>query len=124
MSPKHLRDQFASQIERDREYRHHAILALYDRQTRVEQTRRKTRDFNGVGFTAPDAPMLSGFAEALLRGEMLSAAAEQTLKHRLPKYRGQFITLMSRPEPAARGRKDVSRTVFRFFPIRAYRGRR
>src|SRR5262245_46702919 len=49
-----------------------AVWALYDRQTSFEQNKHVTRTKNGVGFNAPDAPILSPIAEDAARGEDLT----------------------------------------------------
>lgn len=43
------------------------LLAIYDRQTREEQSAMVTRDHNGVGFTGIDGEILSSFAQQVIR---------------------------------------------------------
>src|SRR5262249_37867706 len=67
------------------------LLALYRSQTEWEQANAKTSELNGSGFASPDAPLLTLLAETVLRGGTLSAADEETLIRRLPKYWSQFV---------------------------------
>jgi hypothetical protein len=83
-------EAFKLRIKKDREYRHWVLQELYEGQTDDERTDRTTRWNNGIGFTQPDAEVLSGLAEKLENGEKLSRKEERQLILRLPQYWGQF----------------------------------
>jgi len=92
-----LRGSFNARVKRDPQYRYWVLLRLYESQTPNEQAHHTTRDLNHLGFSAPDAPILSLLAEKLLRGESLSQTDEFALKTCLPRYWSQFPTLSEPP---------------------------
>ena len=85
-----LRNAFGLRVRKDAHYRHWVLTQLYGAQTADEQAEEKTKHDNEMGFTTPDAPILTGLAEKLLSGEKLSPEEERELRLRLPKYWGQF----------------------------------
>ena len=58
-----LAEEFKSRIHRDDVYRHAAVCELYSSQTASERALNETQDLNGLGFSAPDAPVLSPCGE-------------------------------------------------------------
>src|SRR5690242_3952677 len=84
-------EQFTKRVINDQAYRHWALRRLHLAQTPAEKAYRVTRALNGVGFSAPDAPILSPLAEELLSGRTLTSSEETVLKWSLPKYWKQFV---------------------------------
>ena len=108
-----LREEFHSQITQSGAYRRGVLCVLHAYQTGDEQANKITQDLNGIGFTAPDAPVLSPLAEKVQAGERLDAAEEQTLCSRLPKYWGQFVRLIDPldidlPDAALDGQREAA----------------
>lgn len=68
-----------------------ALLVIYHRQTDAEQAVGATTDENGVGFTGPDAEILSSFAEFYKRTGFLSAKQLAILHRKIPKYWKQLL---------------------------------
>jgi hypothetical protein len=85
-----VREQFAKRVIGEPKYGHFSLEWLYKQQTPGEQARNVTLDLNGVGFTGPDAPILSGLALKVLSGGTLTTPEETILKRKLPKYWRQF----------------------------------
>jgi hypothetical protein len=82
---------FSRRLRKDKAYRHWVLLELHKRQTKDERSAKATIWSNGVGFTTPDAPLLTHLAEELRNGKELSAKLERLLVLRLTQYWGQFI---------------------------------
>ena len=80
-----------------------AILRVYDKQTRSEQIRQATTEYNGVGFTGFDAKMFCSFAQWLTRrpGNHLTPKQlayarklDRRGNSRIGKYAGQLLKIM------------------------------
>jgi len=112
-----LRKQFAKKLLRDQAYRYWVVKRLFVSQTPAEKVHRVTRALNGVGFSAPDAPVLSPLAEKLLGSGKLTRIEDDLLKWRLPQYWRQFTEtrLMIPPErkPPSRANTRTSTKVKR-----------
>lgn len=92
-----------------------AIVALYNRQTRLEQQHGTTRDLNRVGFQVADSEDFGKFARKILSGNRLSESelaycrrpwgrgADKTMPT-IAKYRGQILDMID----SALARKGVS----------------
>jgi hypothetical protein len=80
------------------------ILALYERQTRDEQTTKDTKHRNGVGFNSADASLLSSFAEQFKRRGFLSSKQIDWARKKLMKYARQLADIANENEQ----RKTVS----------------
>ncbi len=109
-----LAEEFRSRIVRDAAYRHAVLREMYSHQTSSEQALNKTYDLNGLGFSAPDAPVLSPLAEKIIAGQAMTGAEEALLRSCLPKYWGQFSRLkglleIQPPGPRAPQSKSISR---------------
>jgi len=92
MNPQNalLKETFRQRMETDPEYRHWALVDLYEHQTEDEQAEERTIYRNGVGFNSGDDKILTGLAEEYLAGNTLTTEDEEELRKRLPKYWKQF----------------------------------
>lgn len=79
------------QLFTDRNKARRALLFLYDRQTIEEQSKMETVEDNKIGFTAPDAEILSGIARFLRKNGFLTTAQERIVRRRIGKYAGQLL---------------------------------
>jgi hypothetical protein len=93
---------FARQLKKDRDFRHWVLGELHKRQTDDERTDKETRWNNAVGFSKPDAPVLTALAEKLENGEKPTRNEEHQLLWRLPKYWGQFCATTLIAPPSAK----------------------
>ncbi|CCG43226.1 hypothetical protein [Magnetospirillum molischianum] len=68
-----------------------ALLAVFRRQTAEEQTTERTRESNGVGFTGPDAEILTSFAKQLQTRGFLSPKQLAITRNKIKKYWRQLL---------------------------------
>jgi hypothetical protein len=84
-----------------------ALVAINEKQTRVEQNTQSTRNNNGVGFTPADAFMGTSMAQFYSRNGFLSEKQLAYWKRtnakgvpRIAKYAGQLLTIAQENEEA------------------------
>ena len=70
-----------------------AILAIYDRQTRDEQSREETRHRNGVGFAACHGHLGSYYARWILAGRHLTGKHLDKARRMVRHYTGQLCEI-------------------------------
>ena len=71
-----------------------AVIAIYNRQTQVEQNVRDTREQNGVGFNSADARKLSYYAQwAIQNNRDLNGKFLEIARQRVKKYRRQLVEI-------------------------------
>ena len=68
-----------------------ALLRIYQNQTADEQCREATIERNGIGFTGPDAEILSSFARQYQRRGCLRPKQMAILHRRIPAYARQIV---------------------------------
>jgi len=78
-------------VTTNRSWAERAVVAIYDRQTADEQQDGETRHNNKVGFSGPDAFILSEFARWLNSGKHLSQKQLALAQKRIGKYAGQLL---------------------------------
>ena len=69
------------------------LLALYTRQTQVEQRTEKTHDKNWRGFSATDAPRLTSYAKFYQNRGFLSSKQLYVARQRIMKYAQQLANI-------------------------------
>ena len=70
-----------------------ALLLIYDYQTSEEQHNRTTNTYNNIGFTGPDANILSSFAQQVIKYGSLSPKQMNTVRNKMPKYSRQLADI-------------------------------
>jgi hypothetical protein len=70
-----------------------ALLWLYKYQTEEEKLDYTTRNLNGVGFTGPDAPILTSFAKQVVEKYHLTEKQLQILRRKIKKYENQMAKI-------------------------------
>lgn len=70
-----------------------ALKRLYAEQTADEQRAGETTHQNGVGFNGVDAPIMSSFAEFLIRTGFLTEKQKVVARKKLVKYNKQLTRL-------------------------------
>lgn len=70
-----------------------ALLRIYGNQTEAEQISEDTKELNGIGFTGPDAQILSSFANQLLTKRFLSDKQMSILMTKIKKYWKQILDI-------------------------------
>ena len=69
------------------------IVAIYNRQTDLEQSCETTHDINGVGFNGPDAPFLSSLAKQILGKGYLTERQLEIARKKMLKYSKQLTEI-------------------------------
>lgn len=93
------RDEIASKLATDDRWLVRGILAIYERQTADERASQTTRHYNGIGFNAWDAGLLSSFAQQILRRQatgrldLLSPAQIAKARPKMRKYATQLAAI-------------------------------
>ena len=87
------KDYIKKMITADRSWTERAVVVIYERQTADEQQDGETRHNNKVGFSGPDAYILSEFARWLKSGKHLSRKQLALAQKRIGKYAGQLLQI-------------------------------
>lgn len=90
---KITKDEIKKKITAERPWTERAVVAIYERQTADEQQDGETRHNNKVGFSGPDAYILSEFARWLNSGKHLSQKQLVLAQKRIGKYAGQLLLI-------------------------------
>lgn len=77
-----------------------SIKRLYAQQTEAEKSSEQTKEHNGVGFNAVDAPFLSSLAKSLQRYGRLTDKQKAAGRKAMKKYAGQVTMLANYHEAA------------------------
>lgn len=79
-------------------WRRRALAMLYELQSIAEREAKETLHSNAVGFTGPDARVLSGYAEWAAKGRSFSRGMDLLLQRRLPKYWRQVVEAIAKSQ--------------------------
>lgn len=80
-----------NKLHTDDNWAKRALVVVFNNQTESEQMAECTVEHNNVGFTGPDAELLSSFAKQLKKYGGLSPKQMLFLKRLMPKYHAQVI---------------------------------
>lgn len=86
-------DLLRSRLGTDIRWARRGLVRIFERQTSEERVSEQTREDNGIGFTGPDAPLLTSFAKQLQERGWLSFKQDTILLKLMPKYAGQLLTV-------------------------------
>lgn len=75
-----------------------SLIVLYNGQTADEKACGETTHNNGVGFNGVDAPILTSFAEFLIRARFLTQKQKDLARKKLPKYVKQLVRIANEME--------------------------
>ena len=89
MTKKELLAELKRQLARDDRWALRALTLVYRNQTADEQNAQQTIEHNGIGFSGPDAEILSSFAQQYQRRGRLSPKQMNLLKRKIPSYARQ-----------------------------------
>ena len=70
-----------------------ALERIAMRQTEYELENELTRENNKVGFSGPDAEILTSFYRAVKKGYPLTSKQKAILFRKIPKYAGQLVSI-------------------------------
>jgi hypothetical protein len=91
MSKKDMIEQLRHRLASNDRWALRALLRIYQNQTADEQCREATIERNGIGFTGPDAEILTSFARQYQRRGCLSPKQMVILRRRIPAYARQIV---------------------------------
>jgi len=91
MSKKDMIEQLRQRLTSNDRWALRALMRIYQNQTADEQCRETTIERNGIGFTGPDAEILTSFARQYQRRGCLSPKQMIILRRRMPAYARQIV---------------------------------
>ena len=91
MSKKDMIEQLRQRLASKDRWALRALMRIYQNQTADEQNSETTIERNGIGFTGPDAEILSSFARQYQRRGSLSERQMIILRRRIPAYARQIV---------------------------------
>ena len=91
MSKKDMIEQLRHRLASSDRWALRALMRIYQNQTADEQCREATIERNGIGFTGPDAEILTSFARQYQRRGVLSERQMIILRRRIPAYARQIV---------------------------------
>lgn len=91
MSKKEMLAALKQRLAQDDRWALRALTLVYRNQTAEEQASQQTIEHNGVGFSGPDAEILSSFAQQYQRRGRLSPRQLHILRRRIPSYARQVV---------------------------------
>ena len=89
MTKKALLAELKRRLATDDRWALRALTLVYRNQTADEQNAQQTIEHNGIGFSGPDAEILSSFAQQYQRRGRLSPKQMNLLKRKIPSYAKQ-----------------------------------
>ena len=89
MTKKDLLAALKSRLANDDRWALRALTVVYQNQTSDEQAAQETIEHNGIGFSGPDAEILSSFAQQYQRRGSLSEKQMCILRRKISSYAGQ-----------------------------------
>jgi hypothetical protein len=91
MTKKEMIAALKERLAKDDRWALRALTLVYQNQTADEQNAQATLEHNGIGFSGPDAEILSSFAQQYQRRGTLSPRQMHVLKRKMPSYAGQVL---------------------------------
>ena len=89
MTRKALLAALKERLAQDDRWALRALTVVYMNQTADEQRVQQTIEHNGIGFSGPDAEILSSFARQYQQRGSLSPRQMHVLRRKIPSYAGQ-----------------------------------
>jgi len=91
MSKKDIIECLRQRLATDPRWALRALIRIYQNQTADEQSKDAAIERNGIGFSGPDAEILSSFARQYLRRRALSPKQMNLLQRKIPSYARQIL---------------------------------
>jgi hypothetical protein len=91
MSKKDLIEHLRQRLANNDRWALRALVRIYQNQTADERCREATIEGNSIGFTGPDAEIMTSFARQYQRRERLSPKQMIILRRRMPAYARQIV---------------------------------
>ena len=101
MTRKALLAALKERLAQDDRWALRALTVVYRNQTADEQRAQQTIEHNGIGFSGPDAEILSSFARQYQQRGSLSPRQMTVLRRKIPSYAGQVARVADTTRPTA-----------------------
>jgi len=92
MSKKDIIEHLRQRLANNDRWALRALVRIYQNQTADERCREATIERNGIGFTGPDAEILTSFASQYQRRGRLTEKQMMILRRRIPAYARQIVS--------------------------------
>ena len=92
-SKKELVDYYKVRLATNERWALRALERIAMRQTEYELENDLTNESNKVGFSGPDAEILTSFYRVVKKGYSLTPKQKVILFHKIPKYAGQLVEI-------------------------------
>ena len=93
MTKKALLAALKERLAQDDRWALRALTVVYMNQTADERRAEQTIEHNGIGFSGPDAEILSSFARQYQQRGCLSPRQMNVLRRKIPSYAGQVASV-------------------------------
>ena len=86
VTQKSVREYLKLKLSTDESWATRALIKIYEHQTEEEKRLEQTQHWNGIGFNAFDANILSGIATFYLKTNKLTAKQKEIVFKKIPRY--------------------------------------
>lgn len=93
MTKKDVVEYYKAKLSTNEKWAVRGLERIAMRQTAYELEEKSTKENNGVGFSGPDAEILTSFYRVVRAGYMLTARQMEVLLQKMPKYANQLVTI-------------------------------
>ena len=93
MTKKDVIEYYKAKLSTDEGWALRGLERIAMRQTEYELENKLTEENNRVGFSGPDAEILTSFYRVVKKGYSLSPKQKVILFHKIPKYAGQLVDI-------------------------------
>lgn len=93
MTKKDVVEYYKAKLSTNERWALRGLERIAMRQTSYELENKLTEDNNKVGFSGPDAEILTSFYKRIKRGYSLTIKQKEILFQKIPKYAGQLVNI-------------------------------
>ena len=93
MTKKDVVEYYKAKLSTNEKWALRGLERIAMRQTSYELEEKATKENNKVGFSGPDAEILTSFYRVVKAGYSLTARQRDLLFQKMPKYAGQLVSI-------------------------------
>ena len=93
MTKKDVVEYYRAKLSTNERWAIRGLERIAMRQTSYELENKLTEENNKVGFSGPDAEILTSFYKRVKAGYSLTAKQKEILLQKIPKYAGQLVAI-------------------------------
>lgn len=93
MTKKDVVEYYKAKLSTNEKWALRGLERIALRQTSYELEEKSTKENNKVGFSSPDAEILTSFYRIVRAGYSLTAKQRDLLFQKMPKYAGQLVAI-------------------------------